>query len=128
MVKPFFAHIEPRNQSVQFLKIAVTWLRPVGFNLRLMTVARLSILKFFLHLTKEEQRKRFLERIDEPAKNWKFSLADIEERKFWKDYMKAYQECFSATSTSDSPWYMAPVDDKRMPVCAARGTSGRTHA
>ena len=70
------------------------------------------IVKFFLHLSKEEQRKRFLARIDEPDKNWKFSLADIEERKFWKHYMKAYEECLSATSTSDSPWYVVPADDK----------------
>src|SRR5450830_1346095 len=71
------------------------------------------IVKFFLHLSKEEQRKRFLERIDEPEKIWKFSLADIEERKFWKDYTKAYQECLSVTSTSDSPWYIVPADDKQ---------------
>ena len=58
------------------------------------------IVKFFLHLSKEEQRKRFLERIDEPEKNWKFSLADMEERKYWKDYMKAYEECLGATSTA----------------------------
>jgi PPK2 family polyphosphate:nucleotide phosphotransferase len=70
------------------------------------------IVKFFLHLSKEEQRKRFLQRIDEPEKNWKFSLADVEERKFWKDYMKAYQECLGATSTSASPWYVVPADDK----------------
>jgi PPK2 family polyphosphate:nucleotide phosphotransferase len=70
------------------------------------------IVKFFLHLSKEEQRKRFLARIDEPEKNWKFSTADIEERKFWKHYMKAYEECLSATSTSDSPWYVVPADDK----------------
>jgi PPK2 family polyphosphate:nucleotide phosphotransferase len=70
------------------------------------------IIKFFLHLSKGEQRKRFLERIDEPEKNWKFSLADIEERNFWKDYMKAYEECLSATSTSESPWYVVPADDK----------------
>ena len=70
------------------------------------------IVKFFLHLSKEEQRKRFLERIDEPEKNWKFSLADIEERKFWKHYMKAYEECLSATSTNDAPWYVVPADDK----------------
>ena len=70
------------------------------------------IIKFFLHLSKEEQRKRFLERIDEPDKNWKFSLADIEERKFWKHYMKAYEECLSATSTKDAPWYVVPADDK----------------
>jgi PPK2 family polyphosphate:nucleotide phosphotransferase len=70
------------------------------------------VVKFFLHLSKEEQRKRFLARIDEPEKNWKFSTADVEERKFWKHYMKAYGECLSATSTSDSPWYVVPADDK----------------
>ena len=70
------------------------------------------IIKFYLHLSKEEQRKRFLERIDEPEKNWKFSLADIEERKFWKQYMKAYEECLGATSTRDAPWYVVPADDK----------------
>ncbi len=70
------------------------------------------IIKFFLHLSKEEQRKRFLERIDEPEKNWKFSAADIEERKFWKHYMTAYEKCLSATSTSDAPWYVVPADDK----------------
>src|SRR5476649_691821 len=70
------------------------------------------IIKFFLHLSKGEQRKRFLERIDEPEKNWKFSLADIEERKFWKDYMKAYEQCLSATSADKTPWYIVPADDK----------------
>jgi PPK2 family polyphosphate:nucleotide phosphotransferase len=70
------------------------------------------IIKFFLHLSKEEQRKRFLERIDEPEKNWKFSTADIAERKFWKQYMKAYAQCLSATSTRDAPWYVVPADDK----------------
>jgi len=70
------------------------------------------IVKFFLHLSKEEQRKRFLERIEEPDKNWKFSVADIAERKFWKDYMKAFEECLGATSTKDSPWYVVPADDK----------------
>jgi len=70
------------------------------------------IIKFFLHLSEEEQRKRFLERIDEPDKNWKFSLADLEERKFWKQYMQAYAECMSATSTRNAPWYAVPADDK----------------
>jgi PPK2 family polyphosphate:nucleotide phosphotransferase len=70
------------------------------------------IIKFFLHLSKGEQRKRFVERIDESEKNWKFSLADVEERKFWKHYMKAYEECLSATSTSGAPWYVVPADDK----------------
>ncbi len=70
------------------------------------------IIKFFLHLSKEEQRKRFLERIDEPEKNWKLSLADIEERKFWKRYMEVYGECLGATSTDHAPWYVIPADDK----------------
>ena len=70
------------------------------------------IIKFFLHLSKGEQRKRFLARIDEPEKNWKFSLADVEERKFWKQYMKAFEECLGATSTADAPWYVVPADDK----------------
>jgi len=70
------------------------------------------IVKFYLHLSKEEQRKRFLARIDEPEKNWKFSLADIAERKYWKQYMKAYEECLGATSTREVPWYVVPADDK----------------
>jgi polyphosphate kinase 2 (PPK2 family) len=70
------------------------------------------ILKFFLHLSKGEQRKRFLERIDDPDKNWKFSLADIHERKYWKDYMRAYEACLKATSTHHAPWYVVPADDK----------------
>jgi PPK2 family polyphosphate:nucleotide phosphotransferase len=70
------------------------------------------IIKFFLHLSEEEQRKRFLDRIDEPEKNWKFSLADIEERKFWKQYMQAYEACLSATSTKIAPWHVVPADDK----------------
>jgi PPK2 family polyphosphate:nucleotide phosphotransferase len=70
------------------------------------------IIKFFLHLSKEEQRKRFIDRIDQPEKNWKFSLADVEERKFWKDYMRAYEKCLSATSTQRAPWYVVPADDK----------------
>ena len=71
------------------------------------------IIKFFLHLSEEEQRKRFLDRIDEPEKNWKFSLADIEERKFWNLYMQAYEACLSATSTKNAPWYVVPADDKK---------------
>ena len=70
------------------------------------------IIKFFLHLSKDEQRKRFLERIDEPDHNWKFSTADIHERKYWKDYMHAYEECLKATSTHHAHWYVVPADDK----------------
>ena len=70
------------------------------------------IIKFYLHLSKEEQRKRFLERIDQPEKNWKFSLADVDERRFWSQYMEAYEDCLGATSTRDAPWYVVPADDK----------------
>jgi PPK2 family polyphosphate:nucleotide phosphotransferase len=70
------------------------------------------VIKFFLHLSKNEQRKRFLERIDEPDKNWKFSLSDIHERKYWKDYKEAFEACLHATSTRDAPWYVVPADDK----------------
>ena len=71
------------------------------------------ILKFFLHLSKDEQRKRFLDRIDEPEKNWKFSLADVRERKSWSLYMQAYEACLSATSIAAAPWYVVPADDKK---------------
>lgn len=70
------------------------------------------IIKFFLHISKEEQRKRLLKRIDEPQKNWKLSLADVEERKFWNHYMKAYEDCLTATSINNAPWYVIPADDK----------------
>jgi PPK2 family polyphosphate:nucleotide phosphotransferase len=70
------------------------------------------IIKVFLHISKDEQRKRFLERIDEPDKNWKFGLADIHERKYWKQYMEAYEACLNATSTHHAPWYVVPADDK----------------
>jgi PPK2 family polyphosphate:nucleotide phosphotransferase len=71
-----------------------------------------KIVKIFLHLSEEEQRKRFLARIDELDKNWKFSLADIQERKFWKQYTEAYEACLQATSTHHTPWYVVPADDK----------------
>lgn len=71
------------------------------------------IIKFFLHLSKDEQRKRFLDRIDEPEKNWKFSLADVHERESWSLYMQAYEACLSATSIATAPWYVVPADDKK---------------
>jgi PPK2 family polyphosphate:nucleotide phosphotransferase len=71
-----------------------------------------QVVKFFLHLSKNEQAKRFLERIDEPDKNWKFSTSDIHERKYWKHYMRAYGECLAETSTDHAPWYAVPADDK----------------
>jgi len=72
-----------------------------------------KIVKFFLHISKEEQRQRFLARIDDPQKNWKFNMGDVEERKFWKQYMEAYEDCLQATSTRHSPWYVIPADDKK---------------
>jgi len=70
------------------------------------------IMKFFLHLSKKEQAKRFLARIDAPEKNWKFSAADLTERGYWADYMKAYEKCLTATSSNAAPWYVVPADDK----------------
>jgi polyphosphate kinase 2 (PPK2 family) len=70
------------------------------------------IIKFVLHLSKGEQRKRFVARIDEPEKNWKPSQADIDEMKLWKQYKKAYEHCLTGTSTRNSPWYVVPADDK----------------
>jgi len=70
------------------------------------------VLKFFLHVSKQEQKRRFLERLDRPEKNWKFSAADVNERRYWDDYMKAYQSALSATSTDWAPWYIVPADHK----------------
>jgi PPK2 family polyphosphate:nucleotide phosphotransferase len=77
-----------------------------------MDVNGTRIVKLFLHLSKEEQLRRFLERIDDPKKNWKFSDSDLKEREFWEDHRKAYEECLGATSTSEAPWYVVPADDK----------------
>jgi PPK2 family polyphosphate:nucleotide phosphotransferase len=71
-----------------------------------------KVVKFYLHLSKQEQRRRFLARIDDPEKNWKFSMADVKERKYWGSYMKAYEECIAATTTKHAPWHVVPADDK----------------
>jgi len=71
------------------------------------------VIKFFLHISKEEQRKRFLKRLDDSEKNWKFSIDDIHERKYWKDYQNAYEDSLSATSTKEAPWYVVPADHKQ---------------
>ena len=70
------------------------------------------IVKIFLHISKDEQRRRFLERLDTPERNWKITAADIEDRKSWPKFRKAYEKCLSATSTRDAPWYVVPADDK----------------
>jgi PPK2 family polyphosphate:nucleotide phosphotransferase len=80
------------------------------------------IRKFFLHLSREEQKKRFLERLEDPKKNWKFSMADAQERSFWKDYQEAYEEMIQRTATKHAPWYVVPADNKwftRLAVAAA---------
>lgn len=80
------------------------------------------IRKFFLNVSREEQRKRFMERLDEPEKNWKFSAADVKERGYWDDYMEAYQDMIRNTSTPDCPWYVVPADNKwytRIVIAAA---------
>ena len=78
--------------------------------------------KFFLHISREEQKRRFLERIENPDKNWKFSAGDVTERASWKDYMRAYEEMIQETATEASPWYVVPADNKwftRLVVAAA---------
>ena len=71
------------------------------------------VVKFFLHVSPQEQARRFLDRIEEPEKNWKMSLGDIDERKYWQDYMKAYEDCLEVTSKKHAPWYVIPADDKK---------------
>ena len=70
------------------------------------------ILKFFLNVSRREQKKRFLERLDVPDKNWKFSAADVKEREHWKEYMGAYEDMIRATATPHAPWYVVPADNK----------------
>jgi PPK2 family polyphosphate:nucleotide phosphotransferase len=79
---------------------------------RYLTRNGVAIVKFFLHVSKGEQRKRFLERVDDPQKNWKFSMDDIKERGFWKDYQEAYEEMIQETSGKHAPWYVIPADNK----------------
>ena len=80
------------------------------------------VLKFFLQLSREEQKKRFMKRLDTPEKNWKFSASDVQERKFWGDYMRAYEEAIRATASKGAPWFVVPADNKwftRLVVAAA---------
>ena len=89
---------------------------------RYLTRNGVVIRKFFLYVSKAEQKKRFLERLDTPAKNWKFSSGDLRERGFWKEYMKAYEDMICNTATEDAPWYVVPADNKwftRVVVAAA---------
>ena len=101
------------------------------FQERLKDIARFEdflarngtmVLKFFLHVSRDEQKRRFTERMDDPAKNWKFALGDVKERAYWSDYMAAYEDAIRKTATPASPWYVVPADNKwftRTVVCAA---------
>ncbi|HVS89961.1 MAG TPA: polyphosphate kinase 2 family protein [Candidatus Acidoferrum sp.] len=84
----------------------------IGAFERYLTRNGVVIRKFFLHVSKKEQKKRFLERLEDPNKNWKFSMADTQERGFWKDYQQAYEEMIQKTATKHSPWYVVPADNK----------------
>ena len=86
------------------------------------------VVKFFLHVSKEEQKKRFLERLDQPAKNWKFEVGDARERGFWDDYMHAYEQVFTHTSTTHAPWYIVPADNKWFMRMAVAGIVQQTLA
>jgi PPK2 family polyphosphate:nucleotide phosphotransferase len=93
-------------------KLAEKRFRQINDFERLLAKNGTTILKFFLHISKEEQRKRLQERIDEPKKRWKFNRQDLEERRFWGAYMRAYEEAIEATSTQHAPWYIIPADKR----------------
>jgi polyphosphate kinase 2 (PPK2 family) len=96
--------------------------RDIGNFERYLTRNGTVVRKFFLHVSKDEQKKRFLERLDNPDKNWKFSANDATERGFWDKYMEAYEETIRETATEDAPWYVVPADHKwftRVIVAAA---------
>jgi polyphosphate kinase 2 (PPK2 family) len=96
--------------------------RDIRANERYLNENGIIVRKFFLHVSRAEQKRRFMERIDNPEKNWKFSASDAKERTFWKDYMKAYEAAIRETATPESPWYVVPADNKwftRVVVAAA---------
>jgi PPK2 family polyphosphate:nucleotide phosphotransferase len=101
---------EPEPDSKEFWEQRLRSIREYEAHL---TRSGTAIVKFFLHVSKEEQRDRFIERIDRPEKNWKFSMGDVEERGRWDDYMHAYEQMLPATSTAAAPWYVIPADDKK---------------
>ncbi len=97
-------------------------LRDIAYFEDYLTRNGTTVLKFFLHVSRKEQKKRFIERLDEPEKNWKFSIGDVKERSHWNDYMAAYEDAIRATATPAAPWYVVPADNKwftRLVVAAA---------
>jgi PPK2 family polyphosphate:nucleotide phosphotransferase len=101
---------EPRPGSKEFWQQRMDSIRDYESHLVHNGTA---IVKFFLHVSREEQLERFLERIDHPEKNWKFNIGDVHERQHWDEYMRAYEQALSATSTAEAPWYVVPADDKK---------------
>jgi len=97
-------------------------LRDIAYFEDYLTRNGTTVVKFFLHVSRKEQKNRFMERLDEPEKNWKFSIGDVKERSHWNDYMAAYEDAIRATATPDAPWYVVPADNKwftRLVVAAA---------
>ena len=103
-------HVDPKLDDKHVWKQRYRSIRSLEKHL---TANGTRVVKIYLHLSKGEQKKRFLDRIDDPTKNWKLSLSDIKERQFWNEYMGAYEEALSATSSSEAPWHVVPADDKR---------------
>ena len=123
--------VRVHEQLLEPQKIPPRLITPKIWDERLADIARFEdyltrqgviVLKFYLNLSYDEQKKRFMERLDTPEKNWKFSMSDIRERRYWKDYMSAYQQAIESTATKAAPWYVVPADNKwftRLVVAAA---------
>jgi PPK2 family polyphosphate:nucleotide phosphotransferase len=119
-VHPSFLEAQRLPYSIDFERLWAERFESIREHEEHLARNGLVILKFWLNVSKEEQRQRFLDRIEEPEKNWKFSTADVKERSFWDDYMQAYEEVLRATSRPWAPWYSIPADDKPyMRVCVA---------
>jgi PPK2 family polyphosphate:nucleotide phosphotransferase len=128
-VHPEFLDAQPLVRELktkdldQFWKLRYDQIR--SFE-KLIGAENTRVIKFFLNVSKEEQRKRFLARLEDPEKNWKFSIADLHERAFWDDYRQAYEDLIGATTTEDAPWYIIPADKKWfMRACVADIISAR---
>ena len=121
-VHPELLHEEKLPEKLATKDIWEERFRDINAYERYLTCNGIVIRKFFLHVSKKEQKKRFLERLEDSRKNWKFSMSDIQERSFWKDYQKAFEEMIQRTATRNAPWYVVPADNKwftRLVVAAA---------
>lgn len=116
VVKVHPEYLEGQNLPADMVDMDSLWedrYRSIVEHEAHLTRNGIKVIKIFLHLSKDEQRQRFLDRINEPEKNWKFSMGDVAERKLWKKYQAAFEDCLAATSTKDAPWYAVPADDKK---------------